>query len=517
MPAPTPQDIQSLSRSLTQIASDKNEPDEARVAAFEASKKVAPLAFSAALADFRRGTVAFFDVAQDIAAATASLEADASPKLNAVLAEIARIHAAIHDPEGMRTTWESATEFGLTFKDEARLAPDGALGPVPTSLAGFSRLDAPAPVDSRDFIELENEYLRFFAGMEWKNADARGLAHGLAKRALRCKPRYDAVGAELKIPWWFIACVHLLESSFNFGTHLHNGDSLKDRTFRVPAGRPEAGDPPFTWEESAKDALERRFAGLTDWSLARSLYRWEAYNGFGYRSRGVPTPYLWSMSTIYTRGKFIGDGVFSATAVSKQCGAAALLRALVETGADDVAVQAELRPEGDGDGADNAAADVEAVAAGDAPNVDGAISPNIDFKDWFEANLSDVTDFKWHEFLVKGASHASNGLNTDPPRSKWANVIPLARTLQAIRNELGHPMVLTSCYRSPAYNKDIGGAEASQHMHFCAADFQVPGHGSAADWHRTVKRLRDSGLFSGGIGKYNSFVHVDTRGVNADW
>lgn len=62
------------------------------------------------------------------------------------------------------------------------------------------------------------------------------------------------------------------------------------------------------------------------------LYLLEAYNGFGYRSQFVPTPYLWSFSNLYSAGKFVADGKFDATAVSKQCGAAVMMRVLQERG-----------------------------------------------------------------------------------------------------------------------------------------------------------------------------------------
>jgi hypothetical protein len=62
------------------------------------------------------------------------------------------------------------------------------------------------------------------------------------------------------------------------------------------------------------------------------LYQLEGYNGWGYRLHHthVLTPYLWSFSTHYTSGKYVADGTWSDTAVSKQCGAAALLRRLAE-------------------------------------------------------------------------------------------------------------------------------------------------------------------------------------------
>ena len=40
---------------------------------------------------------------------------------------------------------------------------------------------------------------------------------------------------------------------------------------------------------------------------------------------------------------------------------------------------------------------------------------------------------------------------------------------------------------------------------------------STSDVVDVLQQMRSSGLFSGGIGKYTSFVHVDTRGHNADW
>jgi hypothetical protein len=124
-----------------------------------------------------------------------------------------------------------------------------------------------------------------------------------------------------------------MEASQNFKAHLHNGDPLTARTVQVPAGRPKKGKPPFSWEESAADALAMRGLGVkTDWSLSGMLYQLEGYNGWGYRLHHphVLTPYLWSFSNHYTSGKYVADGTWSDTAVSKQCGAAVLLRRLAE-------------------------------------------------------------------------------------------------------------------------------------------------------------------------------------------
>lgn len=183
--------------------------------------------------------------------------------------------------------------------------------------------------------ELSSEYRQLFAGCAIRS-ERLSEVRAITDKVVANRARYAAVGDPLGIPWHFIAAVHNLEASLRFTTHLHNGDPLTARTIHVPAGRPATGTPPFTWEVSARDALRRRgLADKTDWSLAATLFRLEGYNGFGYRTRhtGINTPYLWSFSNHYERGKFVADHVFSPTKVSQQCGAATLLRRLLDTGA----------------------------------------------------------------------------------------------------------------------------------------------------------------------------------------
>lgn len=145
------------------------------------------------------------------------------------------------------------------------------------------------------------------------------------------------------------------------------------------------------------------------------------------------------------------------------------------------------------------------------------------FTEWFARNLPDITYFSAEEFLVKGADHYNRnapgyGLNTDPPPDLWPNVIPLARALQAFRIRVGRPVHINSCYRSPRYNATLPGAASnSQHMQFKAADITVVGRGSPADWAATARAMRQERVFSGGVGEYKTFVHVDVRGTAADW
>lgn len=149
-------------------------------------------------------------------------------------------------------------------------------------------------------------------------------------KILANKERYIAVSKVTKVPWQIIGCIHNLECGLRFDRHMHCGDPLTARTVRVPAGRPKTGNPPFTWEESAIDALSN--TGVSEWNIKNSLYFLEAYNGFGYRNRGVVSPYLFSFTDAYKCGKYTSDGVYSPEAVSQQVGAVAILIGLNYTG-----------------------------------------------------------------------------------------------------------------------------------------------------------------------------------------
>lgn len=174
-----------------------------------------------------------------------------------------------------------------------------------------------------------NEYRKLFDTLEIRAKRAKAIDQ-LCARAVALVPRYALASTSTGVPWYFIAAVHLRESTFKIA-HLHNGDPLSARTVHVPAGRPKTPEPPYTFEQSAEDAVRlKKLHQWQDWSLSGTLYQLERYNGMGYRKLGQPSPYLWSFSNHYQQGKFIADGQYSATAVDAQCGAATFLRRLVE-------------------------------------------------------------------------------------------------------------------------------------------------------------------------------------------
>lgn len=236
-------------------------------------------------------------------------------------------------PEKRRYLVEPETPQGeIIFVPGAPQAPNL---PPPADVAVPPVVDEPdRPLSkSRDFAALKGEYGRLFRKLAVRPQYQETVDWHMAL-IRKSRGRYESVEAQTGVPWHFIAVTHGLEASFNFRAHFHNGDfPLTARTRQVPAGRPTKWLPPSDWESSAKDALRLLgYVGQTDWSLERTLYRLEAYNGLGYRSLGVPTPYLWSFSNLYERGKFVADGKFSQTAKSQQCGAAVMLKLLADAG-----------------------------------------------------------------------------------------------------------------------------------------------------------------------------------------
>ena len=81
----------------------------------------------------------------------------------------------------------------------------------------------------------------------------------------------------------------------------------------------------------------------------------------------------------------------------------------------------------------------------------------------------------------------------------------LLEKLQDLRDRVGAPVNITSGYRSPEYNKRIGGSPNSQHILGRAADIKVPGHSP-----EYIGKIAQEIGFTG-VGIYPTFIHVDVR------
>jgi N-acetylmuramoyl-L-alanine amidase len=202
--------------------------------------------------------------------------------------------------------------------------------PLPASAVGLA---PKSPAASRKFADLGQEYLALFNTLVLSAAKTKDIK-AAADRVLAGKARYQSVSRALgAIPWYVVGVINELESTSKFTTHLHNGDPLTGRTTHVPAGRPLVGYPPFSWEESAEDALTLQgFNIKPDWYLSITLFRLEGYNGFGSRGQGIFTPYLWSGCQHYVNGKYNADGSWDPQLVSSQIGCAVILKILQDRG-----------------------------------------------------------------------------------------------------------------------------------------------------------------------------------------
>jgi N-acetylmuramoyl-L-alanine amidase len=142
--------------------------------------------------------------------------------------------------------------------------------------------------------------------------------------------------------------------------------------------------------------------------------------------------------------------------------------------------------------------------------------PRESFNDWFAAQ--GFRHFTADEFTSYFDRERKGVKNSAPPRSLWKNIVPSLRIVDELRESFGKPCRILSSYRSPAYNKAVGGAPLSQHKEFTALDIAFDG----VTLERVYERLiawRKAGKFVGGLGLYPSsgFVHIDTRGRNSTW
>lgn len=173
------------------------------------------------------------------------------------------------------------------------------------------------------------------------NPGKAGAAKAIAAKIIANRRRYEAIERKTGVPWFMIGPIHMRESSLSFSAHLHCGDPLNRRTVHVPKGRPVNGSPPFTFEESAIDALTmapHQLDQVRNWSVERILFETEKYNGWGYLGKGN-SPYLWSWTNLYKSGKYVADHTYSPGAVDPQPGCVAILKALQ---AADASVAARL-------------------------------------------------------------------------------------------------------------------------------------------------------------------------------
>lgn len=118
-----------------------------------------------------------------------------------------------------------------------------------------------------------------------------------------------------------------------------------------------------------------------------------------------------------------------------------------------------------------------------------------------DGNKKLSTNFKVREFACNDGSDPIF-IDTD-----------LVTVLQKIRDHFKKPITINSAYRTPAYNKKLGGAVYSQHLYGTASDISVSGvkPSEVADYAETLLKN------TGGIGRYPTFTHIDVRAIKSRW
>ena len=120
-----------------------------------------------------------------------------------------------------------------------------------------------------------------------------------------------------------------------------------------------------------------------------------------------------------------------------------------------------------------------------------------------------TTNFKLSEFACRDG--------TPVPGAMHADVKELAENLQVLRNEIGKGIHVNSGYRTPKYNKSIGGVSNSQHIVAKAADIRVNGMTPSQVRSKLLTLIESGSIKQGGVGLYKTFVHYDIRGTKARW
>lgn len=100
------------------------------------------------------------------------------------------------------------------------------------------------------------------------------------------------------------------------------------------------------------------------------------------------------------------------------------------------------------------------------------------------------------------------GLDNTPPQDVLENLTYTANKMEKVRDLLnGHPIIISSGYRSPAVNKAVGSkSKKSQHLTGQAVDFTCPKFGSP---RKIVEAIKNSDInYDQIIYEFDEWVHI---------
>lgn len=112
--------------------------------------------------------------------------------------------------------------------------------------------------------------------------------------------------------------------------------------------------------------------------------------------------------------------------------------------------------------------------------------------------------FDLTEFTTSQTASRKHIDNT-PSALVTAHLKVTAGRLEAVREMLDHPLIISSGYRSPELNAAIGGVATSAHTKGWAADFICPGFGPPIE---ICRRIVQSGIEFDQLIEEGTWVHL---------
>lgn len=171
------------------------------------------------------------------------------------------------------------------------------------------------------------QYVAIMRPMPNRVAEIEAVAKRLINPASMAN--FQAVYGRIGVPSVVQATICEREDGNDFTKNPAQGDPWNRPSVHVPRNR----GPFSSWVDAAIDAFtvcDHLNDNSAPWSLPYACWKWEGFNGFGYRSHGIRSPYVVGGTNLQQPGKYVADGVFDATHMDTQLGCLPIAMRMIE-------------------------------------------------------------------------------------------------------------------------------------------------------------------------------------------